>query len=163
MASLYEDIDMIESAIDQILYGEDEISLEALDNLFKAKMETLAGGLERLCKIRANKLATIEAIKAEITRFRDRLAREERAVAGLENYIFDVFKRSGEKSVDAGTFRVGTRISNSVWVDPNFNVSEFMRTNTTCEPDKIAIRDALKEGRTIDGAYLVTKTNLSIK
>lgn len=163
MASLYEDLDMIESAIDQVLYGEDEISLEALDNLFKAKMDTLSGGLERLCKIRANKLATIEAIKAEIARFRDRLAREERAVTGLENYIMDVFKRSGEKSVDAGTFRVGTRISNSVWVAPDFNVPEFMRTTTTSEPDKMAIRDALKEGRTIDGAYMVTKTNLSIK
>lgn len=163
MGSLYNDLDMIESAIDGILYGEDEISLEALDNLFKAKMETLAGGLERLCKIRANKLATIEAIKSEIARFRDRLAREERAVTGLENYIFDVFKRSGEKSVEAGTFRVGTRVSNSVWVAPDFNNPEFMRTSTTSEPDKQKLRDALKEGRTIDGAYMVSKTNLSIK
>lgn len=163
MASLYEDLDMIESAIDQVLYGEDEISLEALDNLFKAKMDTLSGGLERLCKIRANKLATIEAIKAEIARFRDRLAREERAVEGLENYIMDVFKRSGEKSVEAGTFRVGTRISNSVWVSPDFNDPEFIRTTTTTAVDKLALRDALKDGRTIDGAYMVTKTNLSIK
>ena len=163
MASLYEDLDLIESAIDQILYGEDEISLEALDNLLKAKMDTLAGGLERLCKIRANKLATIDAIKAEIARFRERLAREERAVTGLENYIFDVFKRSGEKAVEAGTFRVSSRVSNSVWVAPDFNIPEFMRTTTTSEPDKLAIRDALKEGRTIDGAYMVSKTNLSIK
>ena len=29
MGKLYEDIDLIESAIDQVLYGEDEISLEA--------------------------------------------------------------------------------------------------------------------------------------
>ena len=126
-------------------------------------MDTIAHGLESLCKIRANKLATIDAIKAEIARLRERLAREDRALTGLEGYIMDVFQRSGQKSVDAGTFRVGTRISNSVWVDPNFNVPEFMRTTTTSEPDKIAIRDAIKEGRTIEGAYMVSKTNLSIK
>ena len=163
MGRLYEDIDAIEKAIDTVLYGEDEISLEALDNLMQVKQETIAAGLERLCKIRANKTATVDAIKAEIVRLRDRLAREERALGGLESYIMEILTRSGEKSVDAGTFRVGTRISNSVWVSPDFNIPEFMRTNTTTEPDKIAIRDALKDGRTIDGAYMVTKTNLSIK
>lgn len=163
MGKIYEDIDMIESAIDGILYGEDEIDLEALDNLMKAKAETVANGLEYLCKIRANKLATIAAIKAEGVRLAGRLATEDKALDRLEGYIMDVFKRSGEKSVDAGTFRVGTRISNSVWVAPDFNVPEFMRTKTTTEVDKLALRDALKAGQSIDGAYMVSKTNLSIK
>lgn len=163
MGKIYDDIDMIESAIDGILYGEDEIDLEALDNLMKAKAETVANGLEYLCKIRANKLATIEAIKSEGVRLAGRLASENKALDRLEGYIMDVFKRSGEKSVDAGTFRVGTRISNSVWVAPDFNVPEFMRTKTTTEVDKLALRDALKAGQSIDGAYMVSKTNLSIK
>ena len=161
--SLYEDVIMIEDAINDMLYGENDIDIEALDNLIKAKTDTIATGLESLCKIRARKQADIEALKAEATRMKEKADRETRALDRLEEYILSMLKRSGESKINAGTFTVGTRMSNSVWLEPNFNVEEYMRTTTTITPDKIAIRDALKNGAVIPGASITTKENLAIK
>lgn len=163
MASLYDEVDQIETAINDILYGENDIDLDALDNLLQVKQETLARGLESLCKIRARKELTISAIKAEIARLSDRANNETRALERLEQYIMNIYKRAGDKKVEAGTFVISTRISNSVWLSPDFNNPEFMKTNTTSTPDKMAIKEALKSGRMIDGATITTKENLSIK
>lgn len=160
---LYEEVDLIEDAINNILYGEEEIDVEALDILLKTKTETIERGLESLCKIRARKESDIVALKAEAARMKEKAEREERALARLEQYMMDMFKRSGEKKLTAGTWTVGTRMSNSVWVSPDFNVAEYMRTTTTTAPDKVAIREALKAGTKIDGAYMVEKENLAIR
>lgn len=160
---LYEDVQLIESAIDNILYGEEEIDVVALDNLMQAKVDTIANGLEALCKIRARKLADIAGMKEEEKRIHEKTAREERSLLRLEDYIVSMLKRSGEAKLNTGTFTVGTRMSNSVWVAPDFNVPEYMRTTTTTAPDKIAIKEALKSGVKIEGATLTTKENLAIK
>lgn len=160
---LYEEVDLIEDAINNILYGEEEIDVEALDNLMQAKQQTIERGLESLCKIRARKESDIVALKAEAARMKEKAEREERALARLEQYMMNMFKRSGEKKITAGTWTVGTRMSNSVWVSPDFNVAEYMRTTTTTAPDKVAIREALKAGTKIDGAYMVEKESLAIR
>lgn len=160
---LYQEIDMIEDAINDMLYGENEIDVEALDNLLKAKTNTIERGLESLCKIRARKQGEITALLDEIKRLSEKSEREAKALVRLEEYILSMLKRSGESKVNAGTFTVGTRISNSVWVSPDFNNPEYMRTTTTTAPDKIAIKEALKNGIKIDGASITTKENLAIK
>ena len=161
--SLYSDVEMIENAIDGLLYGDDPLDIAALDNLFQAKQQTIERGLESLCKVRARKEADIAALKAEATRMREKAEREERALARLEQYMMDMFKRSGEKKITAGTWTVGTRMSNSVWVSPDFNDPKYMRTTTTTAPDKIALKNALTAGAKIDGAYMVEKEHLAVK
>lgn len=160
---LYEEVELIENAINDMLYGEEEIDIEALDNLMQAKAETIASGLESLCKIRARKESEIVALKAEAARMKEKADREENALVRLEQYMMSMLARSGEKKLTAGTFTVGTRISNSVWVAPDFNVPEYMRTTTTSAPDKMLIKEALKNGATIPGAAITTKENLSVK
>lgn len=160
---LYEEIEMLEDAINDILYGEEEINLEVLDTLMSAKVATIQNGLESLCKIRARKQATIAMLADESKRLAEKAARESKSLVRLEDYIHSMLKRSGEKKIEAGTFTVGTRISNSVWVAPDFNNPQYMRTKTTVEPDKTAIKEAIKNGAQIDGASIVTKENLSIK
>ena len=160
---LYEEIDMIEQAINDMLYGEEELNIEALDNLMQAKTDTITNGLEALCKIRARKQGEITALLDEIKRLSEKSEREAKALVRLEEYILAMLKRSGESKVNAGTFTVGTRTSISVWVSPDFNIPEYMRTTTTTAPDKIAIKEALKNGIKIDGATITTKENLAIK
>lgn len=160
---LYEEVDMIEDAINNILYGEEEIDINALDNLFAAKQQTIERGMEALCKIRARKESDIAALKAEATRMKEKADKEEKALVRLESYMLSMLARSGEKKLTAGTFTVGTRMSNSVWVSPDFNNPEYMRTTTTSAPDKMLIKEALKNGATIDGAMLLEKENLSVK
>lgn len=163
MPRLYEEINMIEDAINDMLYGDAELDIAALDNLMQAKTETIERGLETLCKIRARKEGDIAALKAEATRMKEKAEREEKSLERLESYIVSMVKRSGEKSVTAGTFTVGTRLSTSVYVEPDFSVSEYMRTTTTSAPDKMAIKNALQSGVVIPGASLTTKENLAVK
>ena len=163
MPSVYQEVSMIEDAINEMLYGEEELDITALDNLMQAKTETIERGLEALCKVRARKQGEIFAIRAEIDRLRGRVEDEEKALVRLEDYIMSIYKRSGQDKVAAGTFTVSKRMSNSVWVSPDFNNPEYMRTSTTTAPDKIAIKEALKNGVVIDGAMITTKENLQIK
>lgn len=160
---LYEEVDLIENAINDILYSEEEIDNVALDNLMQAKVDTIANGLEALCKIRARKESDIAALKAEATRMKEKAEREEKALLRLEQYMTDMLKRSGEKKLTTGTFTIGTRESTSVWLSPDFNVPEYMRTTTTTTPDKMAIKEALKNGADIPGASLTVKENLAVK
>lgn len=160
---LYEEVSLIEDAINNILYGDEEMDIVALDNLMQAKADTIANGLEALCKIRARKQADIAGMKEEANRMKEKAEDEEKALARLEGYIVSMLKRSGEEKINTGTFTVGTRMSNSVWVTPDFNIPEYMRTTTTTAPDKNAIKEALKAGVKIDGATLTTKENLAIK
>lgn len=161
--SLYEDVELIEKAISNVLYGDEEYDQDALNNLLQVKQDTIERGLETLCKIRARKISELNGLNAEIKRLEYKAESEEKAINRLNDYILSMFKRLGQKKVNAGTFTLGTRTSSSVYVNPDFNIEEFMRTKITTEPDKIAIRDALKAGRVIDGAYLVEKENLSIR
>ena len=160
---LYEEVEMIESAISDLLYGEEEPDKTALDNLMQAKVDTIANGLEALCKIRTRKLSDVAALRDEAKRILEKADRELKALDRLDDYILSMLKRSGESKLNTGTFTVGTRISNSVWLDPDFNVPEYMRTTTTSAPDKMAIKEALKNGAVIPGASLTTKENLAIK
>ena len=163
--SIYNDICMIEQAIDEVLAGDENgnISLDALDTLMKTKSETIKDGLEVLCKVRANKLAMIEACKNEATRLTEKAKAEARRLDRLESYMLDLFDKSGESKVEAGTFTVGSRKSVSVYTEEGFDIDEFMRVKTTREPDKTLIKEALASGRKIDGASLVEKKNLSVR
>ncbi len=160
---LYEEVELIESAINDLLYGEEEPDKTALDNLMQAKVDTITNGLETLCKIRTRKISDITALRDEAKRILEKADRELKALYRLDDYILSMLKRSGESKLNTGIFTVGTRISNSVYLVPDFNVPEYMRTKTTTEPDKIAIKEALKNGVVIDGASLTTKEILAIK
>lgn len=160
---LYKELELVENAINDILYADGDVDMDALNNLMAVKTETIERGLESLCKIRARKQAEITAILDECKRLSEKAERESRALTRLEQYMMDVLNRSGQPKVTAGTFTVGTRNSTSVWVDPSFNNPEYMRTTTTSAPDKTKLKEAIQSGAVIDGACLVTKTNLAIK
>lgn len=162
--SIYNDITLIENAIYDVLYGEQEYEQEAIDNLVLAKEETIKNGLEKLCKVRVNINAEIDGLQAEIKRLQDQLAAKKAALARLENYIFSVYQRSGEQKVEAGTFVVSKRTSQSVYVQDGATLPEiYIRKKVVEEPDKIMIKDDLKKGIEIPGCQLVTSEHLSIK
>ena len=160
---LYEEVDLIENAINDILYADGDVDMDALNNLMTAKTETIERGMESLCKIRARKMADVTTLRDEAKRLIDKADREIKSLERLEQYMMDMLMRSGQQKLTAGTFTVGTRMSTSVYVAPDFNNPEYMRVTTTSAPDKVAIKEALKAGATIDGASLTTKQNLAVK
>lgn len=48
-------------------------------------------------------------------------------------------------------------------VDESLIPEEYMRTTTKIEPNKDAIKKAIKEGKEVRGAFLVDKNNMSVK
>ena len=166
MSNIYDDVDAIQNAIDTIVEQNDEFTPEveeSLGILMQTKMNTITNGMEWLCKIRANKTAVADGLDAEIKRLQAQKKRAERTIDWAENYVFGLLKASGESKVTAGTFTVSTRKSTSVYVEPTFDNADYMREKVVREPDKMALKDALKNGAEIAGAYLVEKENVSIK
>ena len=147
----YNDVLALQDAIFDALIPDEngEIDESKLDLLLSAKDIAITEWLEKMAKIRANVIADIDGLKSDLDT--------------IEARMLSMLKLSGQDKINAGTFKIGTRKSVSVYVQPGFNNADYMRVKTISEPDKIAIKDALKQGAVIDGAYLTEKENLAVK
>ena len=117
--------------------------------------------MEKLCKVRANKLAYIESMREEEKRIAEKRHVSEKALERFENYMQSVLHASGQEKIQAVTFTVGTRKSTAVVVDDNFNNPEYIKVEYA--PDKMKIKNDLKNGVVIDGARLVERESLAVK
>lgn len=162
--SIYTDISDIENAINTVIENAEEFNDDvqnALNNLMQARQDTITDGMERLAKVRVNKQAAIDGVESEIKRLQARKDRLNKTIDWLEGYIHNLLIASGEKKIDAGNFVISTRKSQSLYLVADFNNPEYMRIKA--EPDKMAIKAALKDGAVIEGAALTNKENISIK
>jgi hypothetical protein len=161
--SIYNDVqaaeDLIRQSIDlttgEVLDEQQMIDAEAL------KAEIIAQGLEKLCKVRANKIADIAALKSEIQRLSERAKRADAEVERLEDYINTIYQQGNEPVQTAGNFTISTRKSTQVITDGTFYDERFIRTTTSV--DKAELKKALTAGEQIAGAHLQTNYNLQIK
>lgn len=161
----YNDVLALQDAIFDALIPDEngEIDESKLDLLLSAKDVAITEWLEKMAKVRANVIADIDGLKSEQKRIAERVQSAERNLDTIEARMLSMLKLSGQDKINAGTFKIGTHKSVSVYVQPGFNNADYMRVKTIAEPDKIAIKDALKQGAVIDGAYLTEKENLAVK
>jgi len=68
----------------------------------------------------------------------------------------------GISEVKAPTFKLSFRKSESIECD-EFVDSNYCTVKTSIAPDKMAIKQAIKEGKEVVGARLIIKNNLQIK
>ena len=155
MASLYE----IEQAILDCVDCEtgEIIDQERLNNLMmerSAKIEAVALWVKNL-------ESDAVAYKAEKEAFAQREKQATEKAKRLKEWLARACE--GEKFSTAKC-AVSFRASESVAIaDGAIIPDEYMRTKTTSEPDKAAIKDALKTGVEIIGCQIVTKFNTNIK
>lgn len=108
-----------------------------------------------------NLRAEADALKAEKEAFAEREKQARTKIDSLTAYLSQAL--NGEK-FSTPTVAVTFRRSQSVSITDAEAIPEaYMRTKTTVEPDKTAIKDALKGGEQIPGAELVTNLNPQIK
>ena len=71
---------------------------------------------------------------------------------------------SGRKSLESPRCKVSYRKSSSVEV-PDINAldKDYVTETIEIKPNKVAIKEALKEGKTVEGAEIVERQNLLIK
>ena len=135
----------------------DESNLNALDAEISEKIENVA------CYIK-NLTADISALKEEERNLSTRRKQKERKIDSLKGYINYAMELSGRKSLESPRCKVSFRKSSSVEV-PDINAldEDYITKTIEIKPNKVAIKEALKEGKTVEGAEIVERQNLQIK
>ena len=121
---------------------------------FDEKVENIA------CFIK-NLTSDIAAFKAEEDQLAKRRKSTERKVEYLKRLLLD--NMDGQKF---STTRCAVSFKRSIAVqvdDVEHIPAELLRVKTTIEPNKTAIKDALKAGQEISGCKLIENTNIQIK
>ena len=135
----------------------DESDLNALNAEISEKIENVA------CYIK-NLTADISALKEEERNLNTRRKQKERKIDSLKGYINYAMELSGRKSLESPRCKVSFRKSSSVEV-PDINAldKDYIIETIEIKPNKVAIKEALKEGKTVEGAEIVERQNLLIK
>ena len=158
---IYEEVLNAEKRLDDCINWETGEVSNKYDGAYQELQSVLSCGIETLCKIRANKQANLESLKAEINRLTEKKRLEEKRIEGVEKYIYELYKKTGVKKVEAGTFTVSSRKSTQVKVNDDFYNKDYMRVKE--DIDKAKIKADLLAGAEIAGACLVENKNLQVK
>ena len=154
--TLYEISEEITNCIDPETGEVDAEKLEALEMLRDEKIENIALWIKDL-------EAEIEALKCESKNMLIRAKERETKINNLGNYLNYILGGKKYMSVNCD---ISFRKSESVEIiDEKAIPQEFFRTRviTTVSPDKIAIKNALNQGKKVVGAKLKNKINCSVR
>lgn len=164
--SIYNDVFLIDEQLRTLQESADatEDISQREEILQQAREVVINNGLETLCKVRQNRRAEIDAIKAEEDRLKAKRKSLENSTDWLENYISDVFKLSGKTKETYGTFTLSFRKSTQCKIDETkFHDERFQTIMEVKKIDTMGVKEALKNGEIIEGAELVENQNLQIK
>lgn len=103
-----------------------------------------------------------DVIDAEIKRLKQLKEQKENAIDKLKNAVSDAMQLYGIEKIDSPTLKISFRKSESIEVSDNLDKKYFIE-KTTLQPDKNAIKQAIKDGQQIQGAVLVINYNIQIK
>lgn len=160
--NLYELTTELKSIYEQIENGE-EFTPEMENALVLTEKNLQAKAIDYGFVIK-NLDAEIEMFDNEIKRLTERKKQLAKTQEMLKDRLTGAMQEFGITEMKGKTIKLSFRKSESVDV---YNVEalpdEFKRTKVSIEPDKVAIREALKEGKTVEGATLLIKDNLQIK
>jgi len=130
---------------------------ESIRDSFDSKTENLALFVKSL-------VSDAEAIKKEEETLYARRKAKENLAERLKLYMTDSFNRLEKTNFETPKCKVSFRKSESVNViDMDLLPESFKKVKTTIDPDKTAIKNAIKSGSDIPGAVLETKQNIQIK
>lgn len=154
MSRLYEIDAQILALIDEET-GEiaDFEAFQALQLERSAKLESIALWIKELN-------AEAEALKAEKMAFAERQKNAEKKIESLKGVLSQAL--NGEK-FKTTLVECSFRKSDSVIINDLHKIPEDYLKYKDPEPDKNAIKAAIKEGKEIAGAELLSKLNLQIK
>jgi hypothetical protein len=136
-----------------------------IEELFSDISLQLNDKLDNAAYVVAELNGTAALLKEEAKRLSDRAARYTKNVEKLKELMSIAFDASGEKKIVTTKFTFSTRKSESLEIDGLISPDDFPRQYVRIkrEFDKTKIKEALKNGETIDGVAIVTKQNFQIK
>lgn len=162
--TLYEIKQEMEDAINAVFANVDEetgeVPEEAVAKLSELQMQR-DEKLDNLGAYIKNLSAEVDSLKAEEKNLKARREVKEHKIESLKAYVSECL--NGEK-FESARVAFSFRKSESVGIDDvNSLPDEFKISETSVKADKKAIKDAIKNGQDVHGAWLETKQNLQIK
>ena len=153
------------------LYEIDQEIMDLIDDETGEIIDSNIGTFESLVMERNNKIENValwiknlradaEAYKVEAQAFVDRKKTAERKIETLTR-LLEITLRGQKFKTDR--VQISYRKSNSVQIDKDAKLpDEYLRFKEP-EPDKTALKKALKDGIKIEGAWLEEKLNMQVK
>lgn len=163
--NLYEISQDYAAIIAAVEEAEGELTPE-LEAAMAANGEDFAAKIENYLKAIRNYEADAAACKEEAARFKAKEERAKKTADRLKESVLAAMQQRGIQKQDFGNLTAAVRKTERVVVDDDLIASlpdDFKRVKTTIEPDKTALKTALKAGVTIEGAQLVDNYSLNIK
>ena len=174
MSSLYAIDERLVTLLNDHFDIEDGVICETEEELAK-KIDEVAMNLdtkiENIGLYIKNLNAEAEMIKHEEENLARRRKTNERKIASLTNYLNGYLSACYPNEDDRRKWKfktpkvvLGYRKSTTVEV-PNLEEldKEYLKIKTETSADKVAIKDAIKSGKEVKGAYLKDNINLSVK
>lgn len=135
----------------------DSDNLEELQLAFDDKVEAVALFIKNLD-------AESKALRYEEGQLKARRESKERKAERLRKYLLSCLEQTGVKSVETTKAKVTTRKSEYVEIfNENKIPKEFVSIETIKKIDKVALKKAIKEGRKLNSAKLMERTNIQLK
>lgn len=156
--SLYE----LSNALDKIeeMSDDDKSLLEYLDSVQMQINEKI----DNIVRFRRTTELTVAAIDSEIERLIALKGTYGRRNENLKKYLAYCLKKMGKDKFESAVAKMGFRTSQAVVIDdPTKLPKEFIKEKVSVAPDKIAIKEALKSGKGVEGAHIEEHENLIIK
>ena len=165
---LYEIAEAYRNFIEAVENG--DIPEEAIADTLESITSVLEDKADNIACLIKNMSAEAEAIKAEEAKLAERRKAKEKQVDRLKEYLSNTLLASGYTKLETARNKITFRKSESVAVADEAAFIEWAISNedtylTYKSPviNKTAIKDALKNGIELNGAYIETKQNLQSK
>lgn len=174
MANLYAIDDRLVTLFEEgfdIETGEIYENQEELDKAIDAISFDLDTKIENIGCFIKNLESDVEALKKEEDNLKARRKSAENKIESLKKYLNGYLQAVYPNDDDRRKWKfkspkvvLGYRKSTTVEI-PNIDAldKEFLKVKTEVAPDKTAIKDAIKSGKDVKGAYLKDNINLSVR
>jgi hypothetical protein len=135
-----------------------------LEEMLVINQEQLQAKAGNYAKVIANIQGDSDAIDAEIKRLKAMKESKDRAVTRLKDAVKNAMLVSGIDKIESPLFKLSLRRSESVEVEvPEALPIDWQVKKVTITADKVAIKQAIKEGYAITGARIIENFSLQIK
>lgn len=159
---LYEINAELETILEEVRQQEEEtgeIAADAFARISELNIER-NDKLEALACVIKNKKATAKALKEEEDNFKARRIREEKDIERLEKYL--EMNMNNDEKLETTRAKIWFRHSMKVNIIDESKIPKLYQRIKT-EPDRVAIKHAIDEGRKVRGAELIDNYSLQIK
>lgn len=147
----------------ELLSDRNEYDEDSFRDTFEALALERVQKIDNTCSFIKHRRAQAEALKAEAKALKERADSYANQAENASNWLSKLLepREKFENSRHKIQWRKSTKVEISLDIKPDSLPAEYLKT--TVAPNKLAITEALKEGREVPHCKLVEQLNMSVK